>query len=106
MMARTATARNRWKSRLGAAWRALLAAAAPAQASPAHIRSEVVPLIKKHAADLPIDFLAGWVAVESDGDIKSTTSLGERGYFQIHPEEASGPLKIAAFERVSRDPDY
>lgn len=43
------------------------------------------------AAGMPTDFLLAWISEESDGSLRSVTSLNERGYFQIMgPHVANG----------------
>jgi LAS superfamily LD-carboxypeptidase LdcB len=65
----------------------------------------VVPLLERYRGDLPLDFLLGWIQIESGGKNATTTNLDERGFFQVHPDE-SKDYGFAEHERISRDPDY
>jgi carboxypeptidase C (cathepsin A)/subtilisin family serine protease len=82
-------------------------------------RRQVQPLIwlralinelDKYRGTLPREFLLGWIAVESDGNLKSTTPLNELGYFQIMWQggEAKDQLHLTLeeFPRLASDPDF
>lgn len=78
-----------------------------------HVRAliwltQIVELLDKYRGDLPREFLLGWMAKESGGQVGVTTSLGERGYFQIHPDEAKDVLGIkdADFRRTSTNREF
>jgi hypothetical protein len=48
----------------------------------------VTPYLESHSSNIPLSFLLGWIATESEGNLHApATKLNERGYFQIHPEE-------------------
>jgi len=48
----------------------------------------VTPYLALHRGNVPMPFLLGWIATESEGNLHApATRLNERGYFQIHPDE-------------------
>lgn len=66
--------------------------------------TQLLPLLRRYASDIPPEYLLGWITVESGGKLGDLTKICERGYFQVHPEE-SQDLKLD-HDRLSTDPDY
>ena len=70
----------------------------------------MINVLDKYRGTLPREFLLGWMAWESDGDLKSTTPLHELGYFQIMWQggEAKDQLHMTLeeFPKLETDPDF
>jgi hypothetical protein len=67
--------------------------------------AQLLPLLRQYASDIPPEYLLGWITVETGGKLGDLTRICERGYFQVHPEEAQ-ELGISDFDRLSTDPAY
>jgi hypothetical protein len=64
----------------------------------------LIPLLDRARGNIPLDFLLGWIDVESNGRLDVITPLGERGFFQIHPAESKD--HHLQHKRLTTDPDY
>jgi carboxypeptidase C (cathepsin A)/GH25 family lysozyme M1 (1,4-beta-N-acetylmuramidase)/subtilisin family serine protease len=66
--------------------------------------------LDKFRGTIPREFLLGWMTVESDGDLKSTTSMHELGYFQIMWQggEAKDVLgmSLEEFPKLATDAEF
>ena len=71
---------------------------------------QIIELLDRYRGDIPREFLLGWMAIESDGNVKVVTSRPERGYFQIDWKggEAQEQLKLdqTKFLALTTDREY
>jgi len=67
-------------------------------------RGNISPLPNRYSGEIPLYVLLGWINVESAGRLEGPTSIGELGYFQLHPEESQS-LKLD-HPRLRTDADY
>jgi hypothetical protein len=65
---------------------------------------ELIPILNKYRGDIPLEILLGWAQLESGRQLGSSTSLCERGYFQVHPGN-SVDLKLN-HDLIGTDKDY
>jgi hypothetical protein len=65
---------------------------------------ELIPVLNKYRGDIPLEILLGWAELESGRQLGSSTSLCERGYFQVHPGN-SVDLKLN-HDLIGTDKDY
>jgi N-acetylmuramoyl-L-alanine amidase len=72
--------------------------------TPAQRIAALIPLLNRYRGDIPLEFLVGWLMVESGGCNSVVTHLCERGYFQIHPEESAD--HNFDHRRISTDREY
>lgn len=61
-----------------------------------HLRTDVVRSTQGNG--VPVDFVMAWIQHESDGGIKTTTRLNQRGYFQIMGPHIKGNGDIVKFK--------
>ncbi|MGH8549558.1 MAG: peptidoglycan-binding domain-containing protein [Methylococcales bacterium] len=65
----------------------------------------LIAILNKHRGNIPLHILLGWMEIESGRQIGSITSLCERGYSQIKPDEAQD-RGIKNHQLLSYDEDH
>jgi hypothetical protein len=68
-------------------------------------RGQIPARANRYAGEIPLYLLLGWINVESAGRLERPTSIGELGYFQLHPDE-SKDLGLPSHSRLRTDPEY
>jgi LAS superfamily LD-carboxypeptidase LdcB len=67
-------------------------------------RRDLTTLVEANRGDIPLEFLLGWIDVESAGVLEPPTSLCERGYFQLYPEDS---VRLGLdHDKVGTDSEY
>jgi hypothetical protein len=68
-------------------------------------RMQTQPRAARYPGEIPLYFLLGWINVESGGRLEKPTSIGELGYFQLHPDETKD-MGLPNHSRLRTDPEY
>ena len=66
--------------------------------------SKLIPILDRARGDIPLEFLLGWIDVESAWVLEPPSVTCERGYFQLYPED-SVSLGLD-HDRIGADPTY
>ena len=60
---------------------------------------QIIDQLDRHRGDIPREFLLGWMAAESDGQVSTVSTLGERGYFQIMWQSGEAKSQLGLTEK-------
>jgi len=66
--------------------------------------SKLIPILDQSRGDIPLEFLLGWIDVESAWVLEPPSVTCERGYFQLYPEDSVN-LGLD-HDRIGTDPAY
>lgn len=66
--------------------------------------SKLIPILDRARGDIPLEFLLGWIDVESAWVLEPPSVTCERGFFQLYPED-SVALNLD-HDRIGTDPGY
>ena len=66
--------------------------------------SKLIPILDKSRGDIPLEFLLGWIDVESAWVLEPPSVTCERGYFQLYPEDST--VLGLDHDRIGTDPAY
>jgi hypothetical protein len=91
------------ESALLAAGAAAPPAVQPSQCTPSD-PSKLIPILDRARGDIPLEFLLGWIDVESAWVLEPPSVTCERGFFQLYPEDSV--LLGFDHDRIGTDPAY
>jgi hypothetical protein len=65
---------------------------------------KLIPILDQARGDIPLEFLLGWIDVESAWVLEPPSVTCERGYFQLYPEDST--ILGLDHDRIGTDPAY